>query len=65
VKARHALHEQLGEIGELADGGEESGHIEGKGDEIDIAHFPLHDKHAAEDDDHHRKQTHNNSRRKK
>ena len=57
-EARHALHELLHKGGELTDGGDEGGDIEGKGDQVDIVHPAPHDEEAAGRDDQDRHQAH-------
>ena len=57
-EARHALHELLHKGGELADGGDEGGDVEGEGDQVGVVHPPLHDEVSAQSDDDHRHDPH-------
>ena len=54
VKARKAVGEHLGKVGQLADGADEGGDIQAEGNEPHIVHLPLHDEPAAHGDDRHR-----------
>ena len=58
AQARHAVHQGLRQVGQLADGVDEGARIEAESDEVHVVHLALHDEPAAHGDDHHRHDAH-------
>ena len=54
VQPGEAVREHLGEVGQLADGADEGGDVQGEGDQVHIVHLLVHDEPAACGDHRHR-----------
>ena len=54
VQSRKAVGEHLREVGQLSDGADEGGDVQGKRDKVHIVHALLHDEPAAHGDHRHR-----------